>query len=275
MINKISGETCVTGVIGKDIHYTKSPFIHNYWYHHYKIDGVYVRFDAHEDNFETTIKGLFQAGIKGINVTVPFKEQAFACCDILSSEAELAKAVNCLTMKNGKLYGHNTDGIGFYNALNFLSPHLNLKAQSILVIGAGGAASAIIAYLNQYCHSISILNRTFDKAYRLAQSFNGVSAVKSYQDSGLYDIIIQTTSIKNIEPEGILDVPETLLKAAHSIIDINYGADAGEFLQQANKFNINHCDGLEMLLQQAVPAFNLFNQADVQIDNTLRKTIRC
>ncbi|MFT6072016.1 MAG: shikimate dehydrogenase [Alphaproteobacteria bacterium] len=274
MAHKITGHTKITGVIGKNIAYTQSPIIHNYWYQQHEIDGVYVCFQADETNFTSTVRGLFQAGIQGLNVTVPFKEAAFKLCDDLSDDAIHAQAVNCLMVKNNKIYGHNTDGAGFYNALCALNPSLDLNGKSVLMIGAGGAASAIIAYLSQFNVTINILNRTFEKALLLAKNMGNNANIHVISKPCHADIIIQTTNVKIIEPNSILDIPDDLISKAQAIIDINYGQGTGSFLKKPTILGVKNCDGLEMLLQQAVPAFKLFNNHTVNVTNSLRTLVK-
>ncbi len=274
MTHFISGYTKITGVIGHNINYTKSPLIHNYWYKKYAFDGVYVCFQSNLDNFEIAVKGLFSAGIVGLNVTVPFKERAFKICDSLSREAQHAQAVNCLLFKNNQIIGHNTDGIGFYNALHHLDNHLNLDNKSILIIGAGGAAASIISYLSQFNVKINVLNRTFDKAHALAQSFSHHADIHSVYTPCVADIIIQTTNVKKVETGNILDISDDIMQQASYVIDINYGNDAGNFLEKPRHMGIKNCDGLEMLLQQAMPAFEFFNTQTVSITDELRALTR-
>jgi len=269
LVNKhiITGYTKITGVIGENIDYTKSPLIHTYWYKKYNIDGVYVCFNTTFDNFQTSIKGLFGAGIVGLNVTVPFKEKAFSLCDTVSDIAKQASAVNCLKYVDNKIIGHNTDGVGFYNALRYLDNDLDLNGKTILIIGAGGAASAIISYLSQFAVTIKILNRTFDKSNALAQNFAHIINIQAVNKPCIADIIIQTTNVKKIEHGNILDIPDSIFEKAKYVIDINYGDNAGDFLIKPKLMGIKNCDGLEMLMQQAALAFEFFNDVDIKISD--------
>jgi shikimate dehydrogenase len=271
--NTITGYTKITGVIGDNIQYTKSPLIHNYWYTHYNIDGVYLCFNTTLDSFETAVKGLFASGVIGLNVTVPFKERAFLLCDITSDAAQKAQAVNCLTYKDNKIIGHNTDGIGFYNALRHLDNNLDLNNKTILMIGAGGASASIISYLSQFSVKIKILNRTFDKAKLLVDKFVDIVDIQAVQIPCVCDILIQTTNVKKIETGNILDIPVSIIAQAHYVIDINYGDNAGDFLLKPQSMGIKNCDGSEMLLEQAKPAFELFNNISIEISETIRKKL--
>lgn len=270
----ISGHTKISGVIGENISYTKSPLIHNYWYSQHQIDGAYLCFNTSSERFKETVYGLFYAGIIGLNVTVPFKELAFDFAHIRSDAAEQAQSVNCLTFKDNQIYGHNTDGIGFYNALKYLDPKIDLNNKEILIIGAGGAASAIIAYLSQFNVKIYILNRTLSKAEDLVNKFSSQVVIQAVTSPLSVDLIVQTTNLKTIETGSIIDIPDDIMQKSYYIIDINYGDGAGEFLKRASKLGIKNCDGSEMLLQQAVPAFEFFNNQPVEITDNLRNLLK-
>lgn len=273
MIPKITGYTKITGVIGDNIQYTKSPLIHNYWYQKYGIDGVYVCFNTNSNNFKNAVTGLFFSGVVGLNVTVPFKEQAFLLCDTLTPQAQQAGAVNCLKYVDNKIIGHNTDGIGFYNALRFLDNSLDLNDKTILIIGAGGAASAIISYLCQFRVTIKIINRTLVNAQLLVDKFVDKVAVEAVKTHTPADIIIQTTNVKKVETGNILDIDDSVLAQADYVMDINYGDNAGDFLIKPKQIGIKNCDGSQMLLHQAAPAFEFFNGTPAEACNTLRKLL--
>jgi shikimate dehydrogenase len=270
----ISGYTQITGVVGHNIHYTKSPLIHNYWYRQHHIDGVYVCFQTDNDNFETSIKGLFSSGVVGLNITVPFKERAFDMCHVLSPEAKHAKAVNCLVFKDNKITGHNTDGLGFYNALLYLDANINLNGKSVLILGAGGAAASIISYLSQFKVTINVLNRTLDKANILVNRFSDAGNIKVVDKPCISDIIVQTTNVKNIETGNILDISNDIISQTQYIMDINYGKDSSNFLKKPRLMGIKNCDGSEMLLQQASRAFEIFNHKHVIITDSLRTLVQ-
>ena len=265
----ISGKSSVTAVIGGNISGSLSPVIHNLWYHDTSIDGVYIPLQVTEADFKDAATGLFKSGLKGMNVTVPLKEEAFKFADILTPEAEKAEAVNCLYIQGGKIVGHNTDGIGFTASVTALDPNFNFEAARILLLGAGGAAAGIVSGLIDLgVKKFDILNRTFSKAQALVGQFSRENLMMTAFDTPKqlvtgYDLIINTTTLKSTVPNGLNDLPVNILKQSHLVIDINYGFSPNEFLDKAKKNGCLVCDGIEMLIQQARPSFALFNQTDI------------
>ncbi|MEM6602657.1 MAG: shikimate dehydrogenase [Pseudomonadota bacterium] len=275
----IKGSTSVTGVIGGNIAGSLSPVIHNYWYDKYDINGVYVAFTAQKENFAHIAEALFASGIKGLNITVPLKEAAFDFANDLTETAQKAGAVNTLYPSKGKIIGHNTDGYGFCSAVRYLSS-FDFKSAKILIIGAGGAAAGVIeGLMSEGAQSFDILNRTYGTALALAEQFSqenmSIEALETKKDLRAgYDLIVNTTTLKEIIPKGINDIPEEVLRSTSLAIDINYGFSPNAFLARAKSCGAKVCDGLEMLLQQARPGFALFNDTDMpDADDDLRQML--
>jgi len=158
-------------VFGNPVQHSKSPYIHQCFAKQLKIEHPYGRVLAPVDAFTETLEAFIAAGGRGANVTVPFKEQAFARADELTERAALAGAVNTLKrLDDGRLLGDNTDGVGLVSDLERLS--LIRPGDRILLIGAGGAARGVIAPLLALNTHITITNRTFAKAQELANVFS-------------------------------------------------------------------------------------------------------
>lgn len=266
----ISGKSVVTAVIGGNISGSLSPIIHNLWYKKASLDGVYIPLQTTEEDFQSAAKGLFQSGLKGMNVTVPLKEEAFKFADKLTVEAQKAEAVNCLYLdENNNIVGHNTDGIGFASSVTALKHDFDFETANILVLGAGGAAAGIISGLIDLgSKRFTILNRTLSKAEALVEQFSSSDIqLEAYNSPSQlvcgYDLIVNTTTLKSVLPDGLNDLPATLLQKSHLVIDINYGFAPNEFLERAKEQNCLVCDGIEMLIQQARPSFALFNTSDI------------
>ena len=129
----ISGKSAVTAVIGGNISGSLSPVIHNLWYNNASLDGVYIPLQTTEADFKDAALGLFKSGLRGMNVTVPLKEEAFKFADILTPEAQKAEAVNCLYRdEENNIIGHNTDGIGFTASVIALDPNFNFETANEL-----------------------------------------------------------------------------------------------------------------------------------------------
>ena len=139
----LTGAAKLAGVTGWPISQSKSPRMHGHWLKELGIDGAYVPFAIHPDNFQSAIYGLRDANFQGLNVTSPHKEAAYEICDILSPSAEAIGAVNTLVFKsNGNIFGDNTDGYGFIQNIRQNSPDFTFESGPALVLGAGGAAKA-------------------------------------------------------------------------------------------------------------------------------------
>lgn len=250
-------------VIGNPIAHSKSPLIHAAFAQQSNQDIRYEALLAPIDGFEATVKDLIAQGYKGINVTVPFKFEAFALCNNLTERAFAAGAVNTLTFANGKINGDNTDGIGLVNDIcNNLS--VNLHGANILLLGAGGAAQGVLLpLLNTQPASITIANRSIEKAHFMAQKFAAnqtictinVCSLDNLQPPFLthpVDVVINATSI------GLTDMALNILPTIYSnktmAYDMMYGRETS-FMAQARLEGARVSDGLGMLVEQAAEAF--------------------
>ncbi|MGL5360185.1 MAG: shikimate dehydrogenase [Shewanella sp.] len=266
-------------VFGNPINHSKSPFIHRQFAATTHESLTYEAILAPVDGFEVSLTAFFNAGGKGANVTVPFKEQAFALCDSLSPEAKLAGAVNTLTLlAGGTIHGDNTDGLGL---VADLIAHLgSLHAQRVLLIGAGGAArGCILPLLNAGIAQLTISNRTYSKAQRLVDIFttvdngafaNKVNAVEMNGLTAEFDIIINSTSA-SLAGE-LPPVPAHIVTKQTVCYDMMYGASNTAFNQWAlSQGAAKVIDGLGMLVGQAAKSFTLWRgvEPDTQIVLTL------
>ncbi|QSX33717.1 shikimate dehydrogenase [Shewanella avicenniae] len=245
-------------VFGNPIAHSKSPDIHQAFAKQTGQQLSYERILAPVEAFEQTARSFFaDVRAKGANVTVPFKEQAFAMCDTLSERAKLAGAVNTLIkLENGQLQGDNTDGLGL---VSDLLAYTVLEDKRVLLIGAGGAAKGcLLPLLEAGVASIDIYNRTLVKAEQLAAvAPHRCQAVTAAALAQGYDVIINSTSASL---HGQLpEVPAHII-AEHTVCyDMMYGKAITLFnqwsLEQGAKASI---DGLGMLVGQAAHSFNLW-----------------
>lgn len=246
-------------VIGNPIEQSRSPELHHAFAQKMGVDLNYQKILAPLDGFENAVKDFFAQGGAGMNVTVPFKEQAFALCDELTERAKIAKAVNTLWMQNQKLYGDNTDGQGLVAAIQAL--HWRLENSHILIFGAGGATRGVVYPLVQAgAKHIVIANRTIARAEKLVADLKHfVPATKLAvtglsQLAGEFDIVINATST-SLTGDGLL-LPDSLI--FHHAYEMAYGKDSS-FLQQAQARHIPSADGFSMLVGQAIEAFSIWN----------------
>ncbi|WP_279052007.1 shikimate dehydrogenase [Cedecea davisae] len=248
-------------VFGNPIQHSKSPLIHRLFAEQMAIEHPYGRVLAPLDAFIETLEAFFAEGGKGANVTVPFKEQAFAHADELTERAALAGAVNTLKrLEDGRLLGDNTDGIGLLSDLERLK--LIKPGARVLLVGAGGAARGVLLPLLSLDCAVTITNRTFAKAEELAQLFGHTGSVNAVAMDALggheFDLLINATS-SGIGGE-IPALPSSLLSHRVSCYDMFYRKGLTPFLSWAIEGGVVHyADGLGMLVGQAAHAFMLWH----------------
>lgn len=244
-------------VIGNPIAHSRSPEIHAQFAKNTGISLQYDRILAHDEDFIDTVKRFFSTGGVGLNVTVPFKVRAFEMCEVLSSYAQAAGAVNTLSVHEGKLYGDNTDGRGLVKALG--SHGAKLDGAEVLLLGAGGAARGAMLPLLEAGAKLSLYNRTPEKALSLAHTYaQRPNAPKALCLDELrekrFDIIINATSAGL--SDDAFDLP-IIFDANTIAYDMVYGKET-PFLQYAKRFGAKAFDGYSMLLEQARLSFEIW-----------------
>lgn len=259
----ITGRTLVAGIAGRPVAHSLSPVIHNAWLTAAGIDGVYVAFCPDAHGFERLAEGFRGGAIRGLNVTVPFKEAALKVADRASPQAERAGTANLLTFEpDGRIRAENTDGIGLINAFAAQAPHWDAGAGPVTVIGAGGAArGAVAALLTAGAPQVWVVNRTLGKAEGIAKALgHKVLPLPLAHAAGVLresTAVINATSV-GLEGVGFLDVPLELTGERTVVMDMVYKPLETEFLQRARALGRPTVDGLEMLIRQAEPSFEAF-----------------
>lgn len=258
-------------VIGNPIEHSKSPLIHAAFAKQTGQNIKYQKIPAPLDDFAGTVKRLTAEGYKGCNVTVPFKFEAFQACHALSKRAEMARAVNTLSFRDGKIEGDNTDGVGL---VTDITQNLNfaIAGKQVLLAGAGGAAwGVLLPLLQQNPRRLVIGGRDIAKAENLAEgaknlmasltaSKNNNTEFYARQFSALagqkFDLVINSTSsgLSNTYPDGL---PEDIFTADALAYDMMYGRET-PFMQIARAFGAQVADGLGMLVEQAAEAFHIW-----------------
>jgi len=246
-------------VIGNPIEHSRSPELHHAFAEKTGIDLHYTKRLAALDGFETSVNEFFAQKGAGLNVTVPFKEQAFALCKKLTERAKIAKAVNTLWMENGVLHGDNTDGQGLVDAIKALD--WNLENTDILIIGAGGATRGVIyPLIKAGVKKIVIANRTVARAEQLITDLKDAVPEVELSSMGLdalqgqFDIVINATSASL--SGDVLEIPATL--TFNHAYEMAYGKPSS-FLEQAKARHIPTSEGFGMLVGQAIEAFYIWN----------------
>ncbi|MCR6653089.1 MAG: shikimate dehydrogenase [Cellvibrionaceae bacterium] len=246
-------------VVGNPIAHSKSPVIHGLFAEQTGQALTYDKMLVELTSFDEEVAGFFALGGKGLNVTVPFKEQAYRYADELSGRARAAGAVNTLIVQTeGTVWGDNTDGVGL--VADLLAQGWALAGKRILILGAGGAVRGIVGpLLEQNPQSLVIANRTLEKAAAIAQAFpTGAIGVSAYTDlQGDFDLIINGTSASlggELPP-----LPGGIANANSAAYDLMYGAEPTTFLHWAEEQGVGQrSDGLGMLVEQAAEAFFLW-----------------
>ena len=248
-------------VIGNPIKHSKSPLIHAEFAKQTDQDLDYITKEIPLDGLVEGLKQLQQAGFKGINVTVPFKEQVWQAITNKSAHATRAGAVNTVVFNDdGSLYGDNTDGIGLCRDL--LDNHnIELKGKRLLLLGAGGAARGVIEPLLSYQPvELVVANRTVSKAEELANvfaDFGNISACGFEDLNGSFDVIINATSA-SLQGE-VPPLADDILNDDASCYDMMYSNEATAFIAWAKQHGAAKAvDGLGMLAEQAAEAFRIW-----------------
>ena len=269
-----TGGAIVAGVAGWPIRHSRSPRIHNYWLRKYAIDGVYVPFAIAPDGAREAFRSIPSLGLAGVNVTVPHKETAYQAMDEVDRWAQRLKAVNTIVVRDGVLYGANTDAYGFLESLREAQPFWRADTGRVVVLGAGGAARAIIAGLqDEGAPEILIVNRTAARAQALQDEFGDPvrsivwdERVKALEGAAL---IVNTTSL-GMEGQPPLDLMLDALPLDAVVYDIVYVPLETPLLAAARARGNPVVDGLGMLLHQARPGFREWFDADPEVDRALR-----
>lgn len=261
-------------VFGNPIKHSKSPQIHTLFAEQTKQPLIYTAELVKVGQFNQAVKHFIKNHGKGLNITVPFKEDAWACATQRSARAQRAGAVNTLMVKaDGALYGDTTDGVGLIRDL--LQNHsIQIKAKAILIVGAGGAVRGVIeAMLSLQPASLLIANRTKQKAKQLADDFSELGNIKGCGLNEInkldFDIVINGTSasLKGDLPP----LPDSIFKNDSCSYDMMYAAQATPFMQwSTNNGATNVFDGLGMLVEQAAESFYLWRNVRPETKSVIR-----
>ena len=249
-------------VVGNPVAHSLSPQIHKAFAEQTAQDMSYCRQLVAIGQFAAEAQGFFQQGGRGLNVTVPFKLDAFAFANRLSKRARQAGAVNTLLYQSdGTILGENTDGEGLVRDI-LDNLRWQLAGSRVLLLGAGGAARGVVApILHQRPRELCIVNRTASKAQQLARAFSGLGPVRGCGYDALaqfqFDVLINATSA-SLSGE-LPPLPNTLLAPGARAYDMVYGAQATSFMSWAMTLGVAEAaDGLGMLVEQAAQSFLLW-----------------
>ncbi|WP_020173974.1 shikimate dehydrogenase [Methyloferula stellata] len=246
-------------VIGWPVKHSRSPLIHTYWLQQLGIEGSYGRAEVAPADFQNFVSHLAEKGYRGGNVTLPHKEMAYRLATRRTERADSLQAVNTLWIEGGELWGDNTDIIGFLGGLDAEVQGWEKTGDKAVVLGAGGAARAIVqALLLRNIKNILIFNRTLERAEELARLFGSGVTARPWQQLGEslagVDLLVNTTSL-GMAGQPPLDIDLSALPSYAVVDDIVYVPLETPLLAQAHRRGLRTVGGLSMLLHQAVPGF--------------------
>jgi shikimate dehydrogenase len=267
--------------MGWPVSHSRSPVLHNFWLEEQGIDGVYVPLPVEPDRLEQALRALPVLGFRGCNLTIPHKQRALLIVDKIEPLARRIGAMNTVIVAaDGSLEGRNTDAYGFRESLRGSVPNWDPIAGPAVVLGAGGAARAVIAALiEEKVSEIRVVNRTLTRAETVAAALAAASVritVHAWEKrNDVLDgagLLVNTTSLGMVgEPE--LNVDLAALPEAAVIVDIVYVPLETPLLAEGRKRGNRVVDGLGMLLHQGRPGFEAWYGAPVQVTRDLRAAV--
>ncbi|CDZ75956.1 Shikimate dehydrogenase [Legionella massiliensis] len=243
-------------VMGNPIAHSLSPFIHQRFAEQAGIALSYEKILVPDTLFESQVLDFFAGDGKGLNITLPFKQRAFAMAEGITARCKLAKAANTLWLSEGKLQADNTDGIGL---IRDLASYGELAGKQVLLLGAGGAARGIIGpLLAAELAGLTLVNRNEEKAKALQTEFTQLKISRLAELKTEYDLIINATSASLAADS--LALPQSLLKSTTLCYDLAYSkTGATAFVAWAVEQGVQAADGLGMLVEQAAEAFLIWH----------------
>lgn len=253
----------LAGVCGWPIHHSLSPTLHSFWLRELGIRGAYVPFMVKPWEALSAFQSLKKTTISGVNVTLPLKRAAFEAADEQTDDAQHIGAANCLYVRRGQLIAHNTDMAGFSDPLRSRRSDHDLKKMTALIFGAGGASRAVIAaLLSMGVQEIILVNRTDYKAERLVSdvglpSFYSVPWDKRHLAVKRAHLLINASSA-GMAGYAPLDVTLSQAKKTALVYDLVYTPEITPLIASAHKAGLETLGGLDMLIGQAKPSFQLF-----------------
>lgn len=268
----------LAGVIGSPISHSRSPKLHAYWLKQYGIIGHYIPMDIASDDLEEAVRTLPRMGFVGVNITIPHKEHVLRLADLVSDRAALIGSVNTLIFRtDGKVHGDNTDGYGFVTNLRQGAPGWNPQSGPAAVIGAGGAARAVLASLiDAGAPEIRLTNRTKNRAEALQREFGQKIQVFDWVQAGnMLDGASTVVNASSLGMDGAADmrIPLDALSRDAVVTDLVYTPLETPLLGHARQIGCQTVDGLGMLLHQAVPGFERWFGHKPEVTDGLRQAV--
>lgn len=271
-----TGAAKVAAIVGQPVHHSMSPFLHNAWLRSMKLNGVYAAFGPKDEHaFERLILSCRTNGIKGLNITAPFKAQALALADTVAESARHCGSANVLTFDDdGYVHAQSTDGHGLVRAFQLQAPDCDLTSGPVVIMGAGGASrAAVAAMLEAGSPEVRIVNRTLARAEELVFAFQTDQShihltgkektisfkqkVTAFELTEVDRAFSGAVAVINAASGGPLPLFDALDGNA-TIMDMTYRPLRTNWLKAAEERGLKTVDGLNMLIEQARPSFEAF-----------------
>jgi shikimate dehydrogenase len=271
MQKNILSDTKIVGIFGNPISHSLSPIMHNSWFKKHKLNYLYLAFNISPQNLKSAVESIKSLNIVGVNVTVPYKVEVIKYLDKIDVDAKKIGSVNTIVNKDNKLYGYNTDWLGFIEDLK--CKNINLKNKKVLVVGAGGASKAILYALNKLkVKQIYLTSRTIAKAKLVLQKYKNISVIDIKKISK--DMLENIDCLVNCSTCGMKKddkLPFEITKFKQNIVfyDIIYNK-LTPFKKFALKNKIKYFSGEGMLIYQGAVSFNKWIGFFPEIKNTLK-----
>jgi shikimate dehydrogenase len=266
------------GVIGWPVSHSLSPRLHGYWLKKYAINGSYEALAVRPEDFKKALEGLKQQGYSGVNITVPHKKAAFELVSSMDAGARRIGAINTIVINaDGSMHASNTDGYGFLENLKSTAPSWTAQGITSVVLGAGGAARAVLcALIDDGAKTIRLVNRTEQKAQALADDLEGPIEIVpwSKRNEALdgIDLLVNTTTLGMVGAPP-LDLDLSALPKTAMVNDIVYVPLETNLLKEAAVRGNPTLDGLGMLLHQGKPGFAAWFGVMPEVTDDLRKAV--
>lgn len=268
----ISGTTRSAGVIGLPIRHSLSPSIFNAAFAASGLDWAYLAFEVPDGAAGLAMGGVRALGLEGVSVTMPHKAAVITALDELTDDAEVLGAVNCVARRGATLVGHNTDGAGFIDALR-IDEGLDPAGRSFAVIGAGGAARAVVRALSRAgAAAIVVVNRSADAAELATALAGSVGRVGKPDEVGGVDVVVNATPLgmgvvvtSEGEPEP-MPVDPGLLGTGQVLVDLVYHPAMTPLAEAVRAQGLRTVNGLGMLIHQAAHAFRIWTSEEPPLE---------
>lgn len=248
----------IYGLLGRNINYSFSPLLHNFFFDRYKISGTYELFNREPENIEEIIHKLKNKEIAGINVTIPYKEEVIKYLDIVTPEAKAIGAVNTVVFENNKLIGYNTDYFGFLESVKKMNLHCENK--EIYILGTGGASKAVLKVIEDLKGIPILVSRTPDK---IKNSFPCEIIDYELLKSRKGYLIINCTPVGTYPEIDKCPIPTKLLENFDFAIDLIYNPRVTKFLKHCKK----GMNGFYMLVAQGIKAQEIWQKKTFNLDD--------